>query len=192
MEARRNLLIDNATALFIDRGIISVTMDELAKSSGMSKKTIYQCFSNKGILVEAVIDHLIEQSKNIIHSNIDASDNPVQELVLQRSLFNYLIALRHIFNDVMLKKYPRALRAVREFKNNHLKTVIELNLTDGILKGIYRPGLDVSMIAAIYVSIADLYLFNNRKSQVEIFEAPHLFINGVISNDGRRILENYE
>src|SRR3982751_6187282 len=42
MEEKRKRLIDIAIQLFINHGIISVTMDELAKTAGMSKKTVYQ------------------------------------------------------------------------------------------------------------------------------------------------------
>src|SRR5437868_12767875 len=128
MEDKRKRFIDIAIQLFINYGIISVTMDELAKAAGMSKKTVYQHFANKEILVEAVVDHLIGQSKSIISSNIDCADDPVQELVLQQGLFKHLIALRYLFNDKMLKRYPRAMKAFYEFKINHLKRVIEANL----------------------------------------------------------------
>lgn len=191
MEDKRKHLIDHAIELFINHGIISVTMDELAKAAGMSKKTVYQFFANKAILVETVVEQLIGQSKSIISSNIDASDDPVQELVLQQGLFKHLIALRYLFNELMLKRYPRALRALYEFKSNYLKMIIESNLSDGIAKGIYRPGLDVPVTAGIYVSVTDFYLFNHLKSQADIFEALKLFINGIITNEGRRLFSNY-
>jgi AcrR family transcriptional regulator len=187
MEDKRKRLIDMAIQLFINHGIISVTMDDLAKATGMSKKTVYQCFTNKGI-----VDQLIGQSKSIISSNIDAADDPVQELVLQQGLFKHLIALRYLFNDMMLKRYPRAMKAFHEFKNNHLKMVIESNLSDGVAKGLYRRGLDVPRTASIYVSVTDFYLFNNNvRTMAEIFEALQLFINGIITNDGRCLLANY-
>jgi AcrR family transcriptional regulator len=192
MEDKRKRLIDIAIELFINHGIISVTMDEVAKAAGMSKKTVYQCFANKGILVEAVVDQLIGQSKNIISSNTDTSGDPVQELVLQQGLFKHLIALRYLFNDMMLKRYPRAMYAFHEFKINHLKIVIESNLANGIAMGLYRTGLDVPATAAIYISVADFYLFNNTvRTPADIFEALQLFINGIITNDGRRLLADY-
>ncbi|WP_426588319.1 TetR/AcrR family transcriptional regulator [Mucilaginibacter sp. R-33] len=192
MEHKRKRLIDITIELFINHGIISVTMDEVAKAAGMSKKTVYQCFANKGILVEAVVDQLIGQSKSIISSNIDAADDPVQELVLQQGLFKHLIALRYLFNDMTLKRYPRAMKAFHEFKINHLKIIIESNLTDGIATGLYRTGLDVPATAAIYISVADFYLFNNTvRTPADIFEALRLFINGIITDDGRRLLANY-
>lgn len=191
MEDKRKRLIDNAIELFVNYGVISVTMDEVAKTVGMSKKTVYQHFANKGILVEAAVDRLIGQSKNILNSNMNVSKDPVQELVLQRDLFKYLIAMRYLFNDLMLKRYPRALRAFNEFKINHLKMIIEANLSDGLTKRLYRPGLDVTRTATIYISVADFYLFNNVKTQPDIFDALQLFINGIVTDDGRRLLANY-
>lgn len=192
MEHKRKRLIDITIELFINHGIISVTMDEVAKAAGMSKKTVYQCFANKAILVEAIVDQLIGQSKRIISSNAYAADDPVQELVLQQGLFKQLIGLRYLFNDMMLKRYPRAMKAFHGFKINHLKIIIESNLTDGIAMGLYRTGLDVPATAAIYISVADFYLFNNTvKKPADIFEALQLFINGIITDDGRRLLVDY-
>jgi AcrR family transcriptional regulator len=191
MEDKRKRLIEQAVELFTRHGIISVTMDEVANAAGMSKKTVYLFFANKAILVETVIDHLIEQSKSIINSNIDASNDPVQELILQQGLFRHLIALRYVFNEMMLKRYPRALRALDEFKNHYLKMVIEANLSAGIAKGLYRPNLDIPGTSAVYISVTDFYLFNNSKSQADILEALQLFINGIITNDGHRLLANY-
>jgi len=91
----------------------------------------------------------------------------------------------------MLKRYPRAQKALHEFKSEYLKTVIESNLSNGVTKGLYRRGLDVPGTAAIYVSVTDFYLFNNPKKQDEIFEALQLFINGIITNEGHRLLPNY-
>jgi AcrR family transcriptional regulator len=189
MEDKRKRLIDITIELFINHGMISVTMDEVAKAAGMSKKTVYQCFANKGILVEAVVEQLIGQSKSIISSNIDAAEDPVQELVLQQGLFKHLIALRYLFNDMMLKRYPKAMRAFHEFKISYLKMIIESNLSDGIAMGVYRTGLDVPATAGIYISVADFYLFNNSvRTPADIFEALQLFINGIITKDGRRLL----
>ena len=84
------------------------------------------------------------------------------------------------------------MKAFHEFKINHLKMVIESNLSDGIAMGLYRQGLDVSGTAGIYISVADFYLFNNTvRTPADIFEALQLFINGIITNDGRRLLSDY-
>lgn len=190
MRDKRTRLIDQAIELFISHGIISVTMDEVANAAGMSKKTVYQSFASKTILVESVIDSLIMRSKAILRSNIEVSDDPVQELILQQGLFKYLINVKNLFNEMMLKRYPRALREINEFKNNYLKAVIELNLFNGIAKGLYRPELNIKETSSIYISMTDFYLFHHLKNRDEVFAALQLFINGIITKDGKHVYEN--
>ena len=40
-------ILHNATEMFLNLGFKSVTMDDIARNSGVSKKTIYAHFSNK-------------------------------------------------------------------------------------------------------------------------------------------------
>ena len=46
MEEKTNFL-SKATQLFIENGAKFVTMDEIAKEFGISKKTLYQKYKNK-------------------------------------------------------------------------------------------------------------------------------------------------
>lgn len=52
--ARRRIVAESRRHFFA-HGFRSVTMDDLAAELGMSKKTLYTCFSSKTALVEAVI-----------------------------------------------------------------------------------------------------------------------------------------
>ena len=54
----QNDILLKAKELFLNHGFKSVTMDDLAKELGISKKTIYQFYSDKTALVSAVTDHL--------------------------------------------------------------------------------------------------------------------------------------
>jgi len=56
----QNEILIKAKELFLNHGFKSVTMDDLAKELGMSKKTIYQFYQDKTALVSAVTDHLFE------------------------------------------------------------------------------------------------------------------------------------
>ncbi|HEX6193727.1 MAG TPA: helix-turn-helix domain-containing protein, partial [Chitinophagaceae bacterium] len=46
---------NKAEELFMQFGIRSVSMDDIANNLGMSKKTVYQYFVDKDELVEAVV-----------------------------------------------------------------------------------------------------------------------------------------
>src|SRR5690242_20208157 len=53
------LIKEKARTLFFSHGPTNVSMDDIAKQSGVSKKTIYQFFNNKKAVVWAVAEDLI-------------------------------------------------------------------------------------------------------------------------------------
>ncbi len=52
----RRVILDTARALFAERGVTCVTMEEVARSSGVGKGTLYRRFPNKGYLCQALLD----------------------------------------------------------------------------------------------------------------------------------------
>jgi AcrR family transcriptional regulator len=55
MLERRRHLIAAAADLFLHRGYHATTMDDIARAAGMSKKTVYQVFSSKSELFDALL-----------------------------------------------------------------------------------------------------------------------------------------
>ena len=52
----RGLVLSAAGALFRERGVTNVTMEEVARAAGVGKGTLYRRFPNKGVLCEALLD----------------------------------------------------------------------------------------------------------------------------------------
>ena len=59
----RERIIEGAAELFKTYGIKSVTMDSLANHLGMSKRTIYEVFSDKDELLIGVLKRMAEKQK---------------------------------------------------------------------------------------------------------------------------------
>ena len=57
----KDQILNKATEMFLTLGFKSVTMDDIASEMGISKKTIYQHFSNKDSLVKTVTINLFEK-----------------------------------------------------------------------------------------------------------------------------------
>ena len=50
------MILDTARELFEERGVTCVTMEEVARSSGVGKGTLYRRFPHKGYLCQALLD----------------------------------------------------------------------------------------------------------------------------------------
>src|SRR5215216_2673808 len=90
MEPKERILM-KAEELFMQYGIRSVSMDDIANSLGMSKKTLYQYFVDKDELVEGVVDgHIMviqadctachEEAKDAVHEIFITMERIIEQL----------------------------------------------------------------------------------------------------------------
>src|SRR5688500_2164 len=112
---------EKANALFRRYGIKSITMDEIAAQLGISKKTIYQFFSDKDELVEAVVVNTIKHAQEICEKNMQSCKDSVHEL------FQAMDFVREIFSDMnpammydLEKFHAKAYRHFLDHKNKFL------------------------------------------------------------------------
>lgn len=188
-----------ANDLFRRYGVKSITMDEIAAQLGVSKKTIYQFFSDKDELVAAVVGNTIGYSQQICDKNRQECKDAVHEL------FRAMDFVKEIFSDMNpsmmydLERYhPGAYRIFLDHRNKYLYEVIKSNLARGIKEGLYRPEINVEIIARFRLEgmmIAfnpDVYpspRFNLAETQREIIEH---FLFGVASLKGYKLILKYQ
>lgn len=70
MSKKRQLLIDTALDLFYHNGINSIGINEILKSSGVAKRTLYNDFSSKDALVLAALQQRHERFMHWLESKI--------------------------------------------------------------------------------------------------------------------------
>ena len=73
---------EKAHSLFMQYGLRSVSMDDIAGSLGMSKKTIYQYYSDKDELIVAVISEELERNQTVCEQYRQSSVNAIHEIFL--------------------------------------------------------------------------------------------------------------
>ena len=66
-------IIEGGEELFLQAGIKSVTMDDIARHLGMSKKTIYQFFKDKNELVIALVKKRLQSDEEQMNAIISRS-----------------------------------------------------------------------------------------------------------------------
>src|SRR5215212_5056404 len=68
--------------LFMQFGLRSVSMDDIANGLGISKKTIYQYYADKDALVDAVVSEIIKHNQSCCDFDRKTADNAVHEVFL--------------------------------------------------------------------------------------------------------------
>ncbi len=141
-------ILEKATELFLQYGFKSVTMDDIAKSMGMSKKTIYKYFKDKDALVTASIDMIDENIFKGIVQVQKANFNAIQEN------FEIIEHINIVFKNIqespayqLQKYYPEKYQKLISTNREVFIDSIVKNLEKGIKEGLYREEIDIEKIS---------------------------------------------
>lgn len=139
--------------LYSKIGIRSVTMDDIARKLGISKKTIYQHVRDKVELINRVIDLDIELNRSFISELDDSGANAIEDLVtINDQMYRQRRYLSQTFYYDLKKYYPDVYsRWIRE-KRRDLYQIITANIAKGKGEGFYRAELNGEVIAGLYIS----------------------------------------
>lgn len=122
-------------------------MDEIAGQLGVSKKTIYQSFSDKNELVEVVILDILNNNMEACKVATQKATNAIEEVFMMMETLEAFIAdLNPAFVIDVEKGHPRTYKKFEEYKNDFLYRVIRNNMERGKKEGLYRQEMNSDII----------------------------------------------
>lgn len=193
----REKILHNASDMFLNLGFKSVTMDDIAKTSGVSKKTIYAHFSNKTDLVEAVTDYLFDsicEGIDLIH---EQQKNPIVELFeIKKFVMQHLKDEKSSPQYQLQKYYPKIYVDLKKRQFEVMQESIKENLTRGIDMELYRTSLDIDFIARMYfhgmvgIKDKDLFPLNDYSMNTLMNYYLEYHLRGICTEKGIQDLEN--
>ncbi|OLY91277.1 transcriptional regulator, TetR family [Cnuella takakiae] len=198
MEAKERIL-QKAHELFHRYGIRSVSMDEIASQMGMSKKTLYQHFADKDALVGEVFAALLQHKRQDCMDLQQASENAVHEEFIGFDNMSEMLSSMHPSLLYDLEKYhPEVFTKFRSFIGDFVYRLVRTNLERGIAEGLYRPEIDVDVLARFRVATITISSnpdsFPNRKPNLAYVEEQllDLFLHGVATAKGQELIRKYK
>lgn len=192
MKDKANNIVEKATNLFIQNGLHSVSMDEVALYSGISKKTLYENFQSKELLVNTVVQQIILKISKFIRLCADISPNAITEM---ENISSYAIGLPEMLTPVFMrdlkKYYPEAYVQLRIFRNNSIMPFIQTCLQRGMEEEVFRPDIDKTNMVWLYcwqlqnALEGESFLPDGKKVITDIND---LFLHGVLNTKGFKLL----
>lgn len=191
-------ILGKAAELFINNGVKSVTMDEIARELGMSKKTIYAHFETKTQLIEATSLFIFERIAGGISEIKSRKINPIEELFTIRNFILLTLRADRSSPEFQLKKYyPEIFAKLRAKQKGLVETSLLDNIRRGIAEGVYRQGLNENFIARMYfigmTGIKDQVIFPQElfgaEELTELFLEYHL--RAIVTAQGLEILNSF-
>ena len=146
-------IIDKPTEMFLTKGIKAVKMDDVANDLSISKRTLYEIFSNK----EMLLLHCVQQfrkTRDEYFSNFSNSGPHTEiEMILEYYRFQLRLSSKVSIKFVReLQKYPAVIQWIDE-SNREKKAVAKTFFEQGISNGYFRKDVNYELIGE-YAEIA--------------------------------------
>ena len=195
MELKQKEILDRAAHVIMRYGIKSVTMDDLARELSISKKTLYAQFGDKRKMIQMLVAAQVEGDKECCQVQIVASKNAIDEMFRVTSFVSERLKNVNVtfFYDLRMG-YPKAFKAMEDYKQGYIQETIIQNLKRGIEEGVYRPDLNPTIVARVYLSNVEMIFggkeFDNiHLSAYDLFlEIFMLHMRGIVSESGLQLL----
>lgn len=194
----RDRILEEATRQFFKYGIRNVTMDDIAVSLGISKRTVYETFKDKTELVGTCMRYLIQKQDKMHQEIVSTSANVIEAIF--RSMQQGMKAMS-VINPVFfmdLKKYYPALSKSlhEENKEKHIKGTHTM-LRRGVNEGLYRKEINIEIVSRLFHEQMNLIMDENIFSRDE-FDITEVFSNliinftrGISTNKGIELIDRY-
>jgi AcrR family transcriptional regulator len=189
-------ILERISCLYRKYGIKSVTMDDVARELGISKKTLYLHFSDKDDLVLQVLNYegrnRATEFKKIYERNLNA----IEELLEVNRYMNHMMRDHSTVIDYDLKKYyPEHYTKTQEMRRAKMYESVINNMKKGKKEGLFRADLNEEIIAKLHVSrimcmTENSYFSTTELSSPEVFSEVIIYhIRGIANENGIKILE---
>ncbi len=196
---RRERILEEALRLFMKYGIRNITMDELAKHLGISKRTIYEYFKDKDSLLLQCIKSLASDQKSQINHIIKTSPHVIDSIYQIIGKKTALMRnLNPLFMEDMRKYHPTIFKLIHKGDELEDISLTEQLLINGIEEGIFLPEINTGLVARFLQEMFRLFgdsevfpfeLYDRSEMLDNIFM---IFIRGLCTANGIEVLERYE
>lgn len=187
-------IIGKAKELFMTYGFKSVTVDDIAKASGISKKTLYENFTDKDDIVNKTLETIDCEMTNDEIAIVKQSANAIEEVIRLMGLFEQKFKSMNPNCIPDLQKYYPACFLQWEENRVEMEGRIKRNLKRGIKEGYYRKNINIDILAFVRVEEVMFVMMNQgaakRFSFYELhFQMMESFLYGISTLKGHELIE---
>lgn len=193
----REKIINAAGNMFYEHGIRQVTMNDIAQSLGISKRTIYENFKDKdslltNLLIKAITNHrtkaqeIMSKSKNVI------------EGLFKFGVFNQemIRKINPVFFEDIKKYHPDVFKRIM-LNNGELRSreISYTLLKRGVNEGIFIKEIDIEIANLfIHYSMDFFHEIEEQKqcSHETIWQSVHLpYLRGICTPKGLELIAHF-
>jgi len=186
-------IIETAEKIFITSGFSRVSMDELARELGMSKKTLYAHFDSKDALLKAVLERRVTRVNAELEFVIASKRTFTEKL---HDIFDLLRKrlgeVSPVFVDDLRRSAPECFAIIEKARGEMIPRQFGKLFAEGVASGDLRPDLDLPLLQRVLVTLVQTIVRPETMAELQcgpnvlMSRILNLFFVGILSEQGRR------
>ena len=191
-------IIKTAGELFFRLGIRSVSIDDICRELGMSKKTFYVYFSSKDELIEQLLETNIAHMEQKMQTTLESRDFSA----ILRKFTHWISAEKEDVRKVpqlvydLKKYYPRQYNDFQrhsfETQQHYIEQFIERGIESGLVRANINKEYTSHLFAKIYTdAMRDFELIESKGHNLPQFSrvATDILMRGILSEEGLKLYQ---
>ena len=198
MKKIKNIILHEGFRSVVRDGIKSFTVESLASGLSMSKKTIYQYFPKKEILIKKIIDFRMKKLTDEFNEIISQESDSIAQFIKIRDhnikFANKLNLKKLIYLKV---RYPDIWKIIERYRFNR-KSIYNQVFILAKTQGYLRENLNPEICSALYINIfnstfqPEFMDDNNLSINSTINHLNEIFLNGFFNEKGLKKMKDYQ
>ena len=190
----KDKILDSAIALFHERGVKAVKMDDIANCLSISKRTLYEIYDNKEDLLFECVKTSFEHSEKELHESVENADNVMDILLRIYRLKMNLLRKTHPSFYCELEKYPKILEYFEKQDGKRRAQQMDF-IKRGIREGYFRNDVNYDLILDLF-DVSNRYIISNYNSlnysmEQLSYNLVFVFLRGFCTLRGVEILDKF-
>lgn len=195
----KDKILENTFNLVMKYGIKSVSLDDISRGIGISKKTIYQYFENKKSLISEVIKSFIQKDEKDINTIIDQSKDALDEMaLLAKHVLKFLRGMSPSMMFDTQKYYPQVWATIEKQHFTFILETVKTNIKRGQQEGLYQKDVNADITSKLYVrqilALSDESIFPlSEYTRSDLYRNMVTYhMRGIMSEKGRKLAKKLD
>ena len=195
---QKERIIEQAMQMFVTQGIKSVRMDDIAQQLGVSKRTLYELFGDKEVLLYLAMDRYFEKTRLERSASCADARNVLEAMfMVLGGVMDNAEVIQRLMNNLR-KFYPAVYQKMASEgaakSRRDLKEMLELGIADGLFVETFNLELAISLLyytASAITVRKDLMLPEGMPEREAFVQIVSNFFRGISTAKGLQLVDDY-
>lgn len=196
MMENNNEFLEKTLELFVENGAKALTMDDIAKTFSMSKKTLYEQYGNKEALLGKVLGHKMQQVLIGLKTMDEQAKNAIEGMICKdECLKEASQENKSIFIKQLIKYYPNIFHEHTLAFSEKVTEIFVQNVKKGREQGLFRQEFDEVWYSKFFFQLmmsyeTTPYIDTEKISKSDYSDEVMLFyLHAITTEKGKEILK---